>query len=207
MNEALAWAEGLRRPSGDALTGLSRAERAHILNFPIAGTFRLSTNSWQVPPGGSTEVPVLYDAVALAMDVTTTGSLRLTTNDPDQPLFVVPLSLHVTGVPPAVLDVPAAGDAPTVALAARFAPNPAIGQGLRLSYALPAAGEARFELYDVRGRRMDARVLPEAAAGPGTLDWSGGAGASGGATLAPGVYWTRLTHGGRSVVTKGVVLP
>jgi len=102
-----------------------------------------------------------------------------------------------------VLDGAGPGDGPALALAARFVPNPAIGRGLRLSYALPTAGEARFELYDVRGRRIAAQVLPEAAAGPGTLDWSSGAG---GGALATGVYWTRLTHGGKSVVTKGVVL-
>jgi hypothetical protein len=58
----------------------------------------------------------------------------------------------------------------------------------------------------VRGRRIAARVLPEAAAGRGMLDWSGGAGAAGSLALAPGVYWMRLTHGGKNVVTKGVVL-
>jgi hypothetical protein len=105
-----------------------------------------------------------------------------------------------------VLDGEAPGDVPVLALAARFVPNPAVGRGLRLTYALPAAGEACFELYDVRGRRIASRVLPEAAAGRGTLDWSGGGGGAGGIALAPGVYWTRLTHAGRSVVTKGVVL-
>ena len=69
---------------------------------------------------------------------------------------------------------------------------------------LPTAGEARFELYDVRGRRIAARTVPDAPAGPGTLGLSGGAG--GGVALVPGVYWTRLAHGGRSVITKGVVL-
>jgi hypothetical protein len=103
----------------------------------------------------------------------------------------------------AVLDGSDPGDGPVLSLAARFVPNPAVGRGLRLSYALPTAGEARFELYDVRGRRIAARVLPEAAAGRGTLDWSGG---GGGPALAPGVYWTRLSHAGKRVVTKGVVL-
>ena len=90
------------------------------------------------------------------------------------------------------------------ALAARFAPNPAIGQGLRLSYALPAAGEARFELYDVSGRRIDARVLPEAAAGPGTLDWSV---RSRRGRRAPARRVLDAAHARRAeLVTKGVVL-
>ena len=202
---AVERAEALRSPYGAALVGLSADERARLLNIGMAPAFSVPVPGASIPPLGSGPLGVSYDSGISLGSETLHGSLRIATNDPARPLIVVPLAMRVLGDAPVIDVAPPAVTVP-LALAARFVPNPAIGRGLRLSYALPAAGEARFELYDVRGRRIDARVLPEAAAGPGMLDWSGGAGASGGVALAPGVYWTRLTHAGKSVVTKGVVL-
>ncbi len=203
---AIERAEALRTPYGAPLFGLSSTDRARVLNFELASPFSLPVAALGIPPLGSAPLSIGYDGSTGSGEETSYGTLRIATDDPLRPLFVIDLSVHVGAGEGVVLDGSEPGDGPALALAARFVPNPAIGRGLRLSYALPAAGEARFELYDVRGRRIDARVLPAAAAGRGTLDWSGGAGAPGGIALAPGVYWTRLTHGGRSVVTKGVVL-
>ncbi len=204
---AIERAEALRTPFGGALVGLTGTERARVLNFGIAGPFSVPIPEVSVPPLSTAPLLVAFDGGSGVGDETSHGTLRIATNDPLHPLLVVALELYVGPSSGAVLDGSEPGDGPALALAARFVPNPAIGRGLRLSYALPTAGEARFELYDVRGRRIDARVLPAAAAGRGMLDWSGGSsGAGGGVALAPGVYWTRLTHGGKSVVTKGVVL-
>ncbi len=203
---ALEAAEALRTPFGPPLLGLSGEDRARLLNYSLGKPFSVPSPTLGIPPLSSALLLVGYDGGTGEGDVTNHGTLRITTNDPLRPLFVVDLALHV-GPPDggAVLDG-GPGNAPSLSLSARFVPNPAVGRGLRLSYALPTAGEARFELYDVRGRRIASRVLAEAAPGPGMLDWSGGAGAGGGVALAPGVYWTRLSHGGKSVVTKGVVL-
>ncbi len=200
---AMQRAEALRTPTADAMIGLSSNERARITNFALPRAISLPPSQIFVPALLSQPLAVNFDAGAGAAEERVYGSLRLATNDPLQPLRIVPLELSILGSVPDVLDT-----GPTVALVlgARFVPNPAVGRGVRLAYSLPTAGEARFELYDVRGRRVASRLLADAAPGPGTLDWSGSTTDGGGVALAPGVYWTRLTHGGRSVITKGVVL-
>ena len=80
------------------------------------------------------------------------------------------------------------------ALAVRGAPNPA-GGALTVSFALPDARPARLELLDPAGRSAWAREVGAWGAGAHTLalDAPG---------LAPGLYWLRLTQGGRSAVSK-----
>ncbi len=59
-----------------------------------------------VPPGGSVDVSVTFDATALD-DGDYDASLRVTTNDPDETEVVVPVTMRVTGTPDvAVFPVP-----------------------------------------------------------------------------------------------------
>jgi len=74
-------------------------------------------------------------------------------------------------------------------------PNPVAGE-LVVAYALPRAGPARFEVIDLTGRRVLDRTLAGADAGRGVVML-----APRGA-FASGVYWLRLTSGGRSLARK-----
>jgi hypothetical protein len=78
-------------------------------------------------------------------------------------------------------------------------PNPAVS-GLRVSFTLPDGGPAELALFDVAGRQvLSWRLL---GLGPGrhvlALD--------GGQHLAPGVYTVRLSHGGRFLTARAVVI-
>lgn len=77
-------------------------------------------------------------------------------------------------------------------------PNPANGL-VSLRYSVDVSGTAGLEIYDVSGRRV-ARVFSgrHVAAGPGAVEYD----ASG---LSSGVYFLRLTAGGKAVARKIVV--
>jgi len=77
--------------------------------------------------------------------------------------------------------------------------NPACAS-LKLTCALPEAGAARLEVYDVSGRRVNRREI--SAARPGRIDVEAGAGAK----LLPGPYWVRLTQGAHRPVTRMVMV-
>jgi len=76
-------------------------------------------------------------------------------------------------------------------------PNPAVN-GVFVSFALPDAAPATVELLDVSGRR----VCAKAVTGPGTQLVN----VSAGLALEPGLYLVRLTHGGRSLTARVVVM-
>lgn len=63
-----------------------------------------------------------------------------------------------------------------------------------LSFELAAPGEARLEVFDLRGARVRTLARGSLAAGRHTLEWRGDA--DGGARLAPGLYLVRLEAGG-----------
>jgi hypothetical protein len=78
-------------------------------------------------------------------------------------------------------------------------PCPAVGP-LRIAFALPDARPASLELFDLHGRRLAAREVGSLGAGRHVVDLSAELHA------APGVYFVRLRHGGRSLQTRVAVL-
>jgi len=70
-------------------------------------------------------------------------------------------------------------------------PNPA-REGWRVSFALPAAGALRIELFDLAGRRVHVREVAGLPAGPGQ------AAVAPGLRPRPGLYFARVTFGGAS---------
>jgi hypothetical protein len=91
--------------------------------------------------------------------------------------------------------------APSLELAFRRPrPNPARNPIL-LDFTLPDARPAWLEVFDVRGRRIAARRLSDL--GEGAHRYSLGDGAP----LAAGSYVVRLTHAGRALTQKIVVMP
>ncbi len=79
-------------------------------------------------------------------------------------------------------------------------PNPGRG-ALDLAILLPGPGPATLEVFDVAGRRVAAREFGVLGAGRHRARIGAGE------RLAPGMYVIRLTHGGRSVATRGVISP
>lgn len=78
-------------------------------------------------------------------------------------------------------------------------PNPSRDGRLRVRLALPAAGEARLEAFDLAGRRVAAREVGALGAGQHVVDLGAPA------RLAPGVYLLRLVRGGVSRTARAVV--
>ena len=79
-------------------------------------------------------------------------------------------------------------------------PNPSVGDGLWVRFALPTAEPAGLDLYDVNGRRVRSLDLGPLGAGGHELRLDRGA------PLSPGVYLLRLTQGARSLTARAVVL-
>jgi hypothetical protein len=82
---------------------------------------------------------------------------------------------------------------------AGFVPNPAAGRP-EISFRLPTSASALLEVMDLRGRRVLRRDVGKLGAGEHRLGWDGGA------SLAPGLYWIRLSQSGRTLLARGVVL-
>ncbi len=77
-------------------------------------------------------------------------------------------------------------------------PNPANG-ALWVAFTLPDAARARLELFDLAGRQVAAREVGAHGAGRHVVRLDDGA-------LAAGLYWAALTHGGRTLRARVVVV-
>jgi hypothetical protein len=87
----------------------------------------------------------------------------------------------------------------TLALAG-FRPNPVAGADLSIAFELPNTAPGTLELLDVIGRRIASRDLSGYGAGRYTERMGEGA------RVPAGMYWVRLSHGGRVLTARGVVL-
>ena len=92
-----------------------------------------------------------------------------------------------------------ADSAPALSLSSR---NP--GRGAVLQYSLPENARVSLQVFDAQGRVVRTLVDQDAAAGTFRATWDG-AGDSGQA-LARGLFFARLTAGGKVVDTKKLVL-
>jgi hypothetical protein len=89
-------------------------------------------------------------------------------------------------------------DVPALALAlVGLRPNPAIGEPVA-SFTLPSGSPARLQLLDVTGRVWLAREVGDLGAGSHLVRLGG--------SVPAGIYWLRLTQGGRSLLARSVVV-
>jgi gingipain R len=97
------------------------------------------------------------------------------------------------------------GSAGTVAVLAlgRVLPNP-VTVAAQISYVLPAAGEARLQVFDLSGRIISTITDGEQAAGMHTVTWNGDD--HNGQLVPDGVYFYRLTTPDGSLVRSCVVM-
>jgi subtilisin family serine protease len=78
------------------------------------------------------------------------------------------------------------------------------GTAPEISFTLPAAGQARLDLFDVAGRKVAALFNGQANAGRTVVAWDGRG--SGGAVLHQGAYFARLTANGTRAARAIVLL-
>jgi hypothetical protein len=78
-------------------------------------------------------------------------------------------------------------------------PNPATGANLQVAFTLPNSAPARLELLDIAGRRIAEREVGSLGAGSHVEPLGAGG------RVPAGLYWLRLTQGGRALVTRAVV--
>ncbi|HET9327532.1 MAG TPA: T9SS type A sorting domain-containing protein [Candidatus Eisenbacteria bacterium] len=79
-------------------------------------------------------------------------------------------------------------------------PNPTIGGGLHVAFALPTRAAARLELLRVSGRRVLAREVGSLGVGRHTVNLAAVR------SVAPGLYWVRLTQGANRQTTRVAVI-
>jgi hypothetical protein len=103
-------------------------------------------------------------------------------------------------------DVPETGvlrPGPGAVLAIRaVVPNPSPGR-TRIDFAIPRAGNARLEIYDLTGARV--RTLLDGPVEPGlrSVTWDGRG--SGGRSVSTGVYFARLSVAGQTVSRRVLI--
>jgi hypothetical protein len=92
-------------------------------------------------------------------------------------------------------------DVPRVAAfaLAGLRPNPAV-RNLSVAFSLPDASPARLEVLDIAGRMLLERQVGTLGAGSHVVELSQAR------ALPAGIYLVRLTQGGRSLTTRGVVI-
>lgn len=137
-------------------------------------------------------------AVRLRYRVLSDGGLELGGLDFD--------SLRIVLYDPAAQPSPVAvGDGPAVARLelAPPAPDPVRGPA-RFAFALPTAGEARLEMFDLQGRRIVTLADQVFPAGRHTREWDGRD--DGGRSVPAGVYLARLSRGVETATRRFVVL-
>jgi hypothetical protein len=78
-------------------------------------------------------------------------------------------------------------------------PNPSRGDRLDVSFSLPNGALAELVLYDVAGRRVTSEEVGRLGAGSHVVDLAART------SMAPGIYFARLSQGGTSQLVKVVV--
>jgi len=200
--------QALPLATADQLMGTNSALRLHPVVLPAGDVrVRLVNVSGAVDWGvslhdDSTAVQGKADALAAtwAAAAGTNEELLVHLDSPDT--FVVAVwkrggaDRGVFGVYRLQLDAvtldAAAGGAPSATVLAPPRPSPFRG-ATSLSFELASPGEARLEVFDVRGARIRTLASGVHAAGRHSLEWRGDG--EGGTRLAPGLYLVRLEAG------------
>jgi len=80
---------------------------------------------------------------------------------------------------------------------AGFTPNPASARDLRAAFTLPRRAPGQLAMYDVMGRAVATQDVGGLDAGKHDVRMP---------SASPGMYWLRLTHDGRTMTRRGVVI-
>lgn len=154
---------------------------------PVAGT---------VPPGGSLDVAVNFDATGLAAGLHE-GSLRIISNDPLTPEVTVAVTMLVSDLSP--VDVT---PLPRLTLLEQNVPNPFNPQ-TTINFSLPGEGRVELRIYDVRGALVRSLVEGTLPAGRHSVIWQGLDDRE--KWMPSGVYYYRL-RAGSEVLTRRMTM-
>jgi len=157
--------------SWDGLTGQEVAYNEPYLRDGLAirldrrpAWLTVSPTFGHIPPGGSLELVVDFDAAGLGPDLYF-GMIRLTTNDPTRPVAEISAQLLVS---PATLVEPV----PVPELSLSVAPNP-FNPATEVRFELTEPGPCRLEIVDLQGRRVRTLVAERLPVGPHRAVWDG----------------------------------
>lgn len=167
------------------------AQYSALPTWAVAGA-----TSGTLAPGTSIMVPLTFDATDLELG-TYLGNLRISSNDPDEGVTDIPLSLHVSSSL-------GAGDALPRAFGLRLASRNPGPRGTMLELALPQRSLAEVDVHDVRGARVQRIASGEREAGVHRLQWDGRD--SGGRRVAAGMYFVRARTAGGLFQQRVVVM-
>jgi subtilisin family serine protease len=166
---------------------------------PPVSWLEVSPTVGSVPPGGQGNLLVDYDATGLALGVYE-AIIHLITNDPDESVIDVPVTLTVT----TGTDVVTSGDLPKEFELAIPEPNP-FSRTTSIRYAVPVEGRhVTISLFDVSGRLIRTLVNGPQAAGRFTATWNGLD--EQGLRVTSGVYFSKMVAGGFQQVQKVTLL-
>jgi hypothetical protein len=180
------WAMAVQNVGPDYLS-----VRSVAVNNP---NFSVGRKHFFVAPGGTETLLVSFTPPAQHRY---SGTLELTTNDPDEPLVTV--SLAGEGADPSGVSMDAR-DGRLQLLGAHTLP----GAGLGVRFALARPGDVTVSVHDVSGRRVRGERLIGRAAG--AQDWTWDGTDDGGVSLGSGVYFVRIVSGDERVSGAGVLL-
>ncbi len=140
----------------------------------------VSPESGNVQAGASRDLTVTINASSAPAGVYQ-AEVRITTNDPDTPVLVVPITIN--------LIVANEGDSsiPTEVMLFPSYPNP-VASATTLKFGLPEPSMVRMQVYDVAGRLVRTVVEAEQAAGYHEVRMDA-------SSLASGLYFVRMQAG------------
>lgn len=164
--------------------------------LPLTEWLTVTPASGRLAAGASSEVTLRFDASQLPAG-THQALLRFASNDPDEPLLTVPVTLHV--VPS--LDAPVA---PPNAYRLRLASRNPGPRNAVLELSLPERGPADVAVHDIRGALVRRIAEGERAAGVHRLHWDGRD--RFGQPAAAGIYFVRARTAAGPLRQRLVVL-
>lgn len=190
--------------NADRTIGLNTVYNANYVHDGLAIEYGRMPDWLSVSPGSGTTVAygartgrIGFDATELAPG-TYSGTITVTTNDPDEGLVTVPVTLHV------ITGYADAGTAMPKSYGLRLAgANPVRGRA-EIELALPSAGSVEAGLYDLRGARVRTLASGPYAAGFHRLVLDGTN--SVGEAVSPGVYFVKARTAGGEFRQRVVIL-
>jgi len=190
----------------DGSIGLEVAYNTPYATDGLAVLFKIPTFWLYVDPVGGAILPdesvdhtVTFDATDLDLG-TYTGYLRINSNDPNDPTYVVPCTLNVvevTGIDDNTASIPSA-----FGLDQNY-PNP-FNPTTDISFALPVQSDVEMSVFDMLGRKVKVLVNGNMEAGYHTVTWDGTD--SSGKSVSSGIYFYSIEAGDFSQNRKMIML-
>jgi hypothetical protein len=157
---------------------------------PVTSWVECSPDCDTVPPSGTANVQVSFDATGLHSG-NYAGEIIIQTNDPAHKTIAVPYSLVITGVGVNGGELPAA-----FSLAQNY-PNP-FNPATMIRFSLPMRSHVKLNVFNTLGQEVALLVNEEKEAGYHEVRFDG-------SKLASGVYFYRMCAGPPSPTSGGVV--